>query len=87
MTKLFDLRPGWLSPAEADRLLIVLTTTLPWEQKQLTMYGKTHNVPRLTCWLGDAAYTFSGIRNEPHPWTPELADLRDRLAAHLPHRP
>lgn len=72
---------GWLGSDQADRLLDHLTATLPWEQQELRMYGRTVPVPRLTCWVGDAAYTYSGISNAPTPWTPELADLRDRLRA------
>lgn len=44
--------PGWLGRAQADALLTTLTATLAWEQKTITMYGKTTPVPRLTCWVG-----------------------------------
>jgi alkylated DNA repair dioxygenase AlkB len=45
-------------------------------------------MPRLTAWYADpgAAYTYSGLRNDPLPWTPELAELRDAVAARLDHR-
>lgn len=76
-----DHVPGWLDRDEADQLLAHLAASKPWEQQELRRYGRTVPVPRLTCWVGDAAYTYSGISNSPHPWTPELADLRDRLEA------
>jgi alkylated DNA repair dioxygenase AlkB len=38
-------------------------------------------MPRLTAWYGDAGatYTYSGLRNEPAPWTSTLRRLRDDL--------
>jgi alkylated DNA repair dioxygenase AlkB len=38
-------------------------------------------MPRLTAWYGEpnARYTYSGLVNEPRPWTPALRMLRDRL--------
>jgi alkylated DNA repair dioxygenase AlkB len=76
-----DYLPGWIPAGEAGRLLETLTASLPWQQTEITMYGKTHLTPRLVCWIGDFDYTYSGITNEGQPWTPELADLRDRLEA------
>lgn len=37
------------------------------------------NQPRLTCWFGDASYTYSGLTIQPDPWFPELTFLRDKL--------
>ncbi len=39
--------------------------------------------PRLTAWMGDHAYRYSGLANEPQPWPPTLATLRDRLSEEL----
>ena len=39
--------------------------------------------PRLTAWMGDHAYRYSGLTNEPQPWPPALATLRDRLSEEL----
>ncbi len=49
------------------------------------MFGRRIAIPRLTAWHGDpgAVYTYSGLRNEPRPWTPALAELRARLADRL----
>jgi alkylated DNA repair dioxygenase AlkB len=49
----------------------------------MVMFGRRVAFPRLTAWYGDpgAAYTYSGVRNEPLPWTPLLRELRDRAAA------
>ena len=74
-----DYLPGFLTEPEADALFTTLRDGLPWTQKQITMYGKTTDVPRLICWVGHVDYTFSGFNNAGQPWTPELEALRLRL--------
>ena len=78
-----DLRwdPHWLTPEQADRLHRTLADTVPWEVHRIRMFGKLVDSPRLSCWVGDpeATYRYSGVRFAPHPWTPELEALRDRL--------
>lgn len=71
--------PGWLDAVEADDLFATLTTSVPWEQKTIRMYGREVAVPRLTAWFGGAAYTYSGTTNAPRAWLPELEALRARL--------
>ncbi len=77
------LERAFLSPAEARAWLDRLQTALPWRQEQIQLYGRTHPVPRLSCWLGDAGvpYTYSGIRHDPTPWGP-VQPLLDRIQAH-----
>ena len=76
-----DYHPGWV--AEPDRLLDHLTEVIAWEQHEITLFGRTVPTPRLTAWMGDAAYAYSGVVNEPAPWPPALAGLRDRLNTEL----
>lgn len=77
-----------LLPAiDADALLTELTATLPWQQPHITLYGRSHPVPRLQSWHGDAdaGYRYSGLAMTPQPWTPALARLRDQVAAACGH--
>ena len=76
-----DYYPGWVD--DADRLLGVLEDQIAWEQHLLTLYGRTTPTPRLTAWMGDGAYRYSGIVNEPGPWPEVLANLRKRLRQEL----
>jgi alkylated DNA repair dioxygenase AlkB len=71
--------PYFLTPLESAALLQALLTETPWRQLEMQMYGRRVKTPRLTCWYGDAGavYTYSGIRNEPLPWTPSLSSLRE----------
>ncbi len=49
-----------------------------WREEEIILYGKVHNLPRLSAWYGDPAstYTYSGIFLNPNPWTPVLNELR-----------
>jgi alkylated DNA repair dioxygenase AlkB len=76
-----DFYPGWV--ADADRLFTVLQKEIAWEQHVLTLYGRTMPTPRLTAWMGDGVYRYSGIVNEPGPWPEALAALRERLRDQL----
>jgi alkylated DNA repair dioxygenase AlkB len=62
-------------------LLDALILETAWREESITLYGKTHLQPRLVAWYGDrdAAYRYSGRTYQPHPWTPRLAALRDRM--------
>jgi alkylated DNA repair dioxygenase AlkB len=74
--------PRALDPAQADALLGALLAQTAWTQEAFTLYGRHVPFPRLSAWYGDpgAVYTYSGIRNEPLPWTAALAALREHLA-------
>ena len=80
-----DFQPEWLGEGEAWALFEALRDGLPWERHRITVYGRTLDAPRLSCWVGDAdaAYVYSGARFVPHPWHPMLAALRDRLDREL----
>ncbi len=72
-------RPGWL--AEAPELLPRLSAEVPWKQETVTVWGRSHRVPRLTCWMGDAGavYRYSGLLLQPQAWTPLVSGLRQRV--------
>lgn len=72
----------WLDPDAASVLFDALHATLPWRVHQVRMFGRAVDAPRLSCWIGDpgAAYRYSGVRHEPHPWPDALRPLRERLS-------
>jgi alkylated DNA repair dioxygenase AlkB len=74
-------RVGWV--ADHERVFAELHEAIGWEQLDITMFGRTVPTPRLTAWMGEAAYSYSGLLNEPQPWPPTLAALRDRLGDEL----
>jgi alkylated DNA repair dioxygenase AlkB len=71
--------PAFFPTAEADRLLEQLVATTEWRQDAMKMFGEWKPLPRLTAWYGDAGarYVYSGIVNEPLPWTAALAEVKD----------
>lgn len=76
-----DYLPGWVD--DADRLFDRLHEEISWEQHEITLFGRTVPTPRLTAWMGDAAYRYSGIVNQPKPWPMALAAMRDGLRREL----
>jgi alkylated DNA repair dioxygenase AlkB len=70
-------RPGWLTAA--DEVMAELQSAIDWEQHEITLFGRTVPTPRLTAWMGDTSYAYSGVVNEPKPWPAALAEIRDRL--------
>lgn len=76
-----DYYPCWVD--DAGRLFEVLQDQITWEQHAVTLYGRTMPAPRLSAWIGDSAYRYSGIVHEPAPWLEPLAELRDRLRGEL----
>ncbi|WP_104037563.1 alpha-ketoglutarate-dependent dioxygenase AlkB family protein [Vibrio jasicida] len=73
--------PNFLNNLEADRYFSNLRSTLPWQQERITMFGRSVLQPRLQAWHGDVAYTYSGLTMSPHPWTPDLNELKARCEA------
>lgn len=65
----------------ADALEQIGFHNVRWKQDNLKMYGKSIPLPRLTAWYGDpgAAYTYSGIKSEPNPWTDGLLHIKGRI--------
>jgi alkylated DNA repair dioxygenase AlkB len=71
------------SDAESDAYLSALTSgaEIDWRQEKISLYGKAHNLPRLTAWYGDPdkSYTYSGIRVDAMPWTRSLLAIKARI--------
>jgi alkylated DNA repair dioxygenase AlkB len=65
-----DLRPGWISGADA--LFDRLARTVPWRAERRQMYEREVDVPRLSCFYGE---------DDPLP-DPVLDDARRALDAH-----
>lgn len=70
--------PFGLSNAE---LMACLVRDTAWRAETVTVCGKSHLQPRLTAWIGDAPYRYSGMTLAPTPWPPLLAALRDAVQA------
>jgi len=78
--RLHHWRP-WLTPQRADALERQLGAEVPWKQEAITLYGRRHLLPRLTCWMADpgCGYRYSGLDNVLEPWSPAAEQLRQAL--------
>lgn len=73
--------PGYCLSPDFERL----DQDIAWQQDQIKIFGRSIDLPRLTAWYGDAgaSYVYSGIRNDPKPWTETLSALRERFQTEL----
>ncbi|WP_067515497.1 alpha-ketoglutarate-dependent dioxygenase AlkB family protein [Endozoicomonas ascidiicola] len=77
-----------VSEFDADQLYHDLYASLPWQQDTISLYGKTHNVPRLQVWMGDPGrhYQYSGIHLESTPWHSAVQQIRRHIEKLSHHR-
>ena len=73
--------PGWIGPEQASALQEQLQADVPWKQEAIRLYGRTHALPRLTCWMADpgCGYRYSGLEQRIEPWHPAVLRLIDAL--------
>ncbi len=73
--------PSFFDWARANELFDQLKTAIPWQQDDITVFGKTHPQPRLTALFGNEGkqYSYSNIVMQPHPWTPLLVYIRNEV--------
>ena len=73
--------PGLFSTAEADLYFASLRKHVPWQQDDITIFGKTFAQPRLTALFGNnkKPYTYSNITMQPHEFNPDLLEIKKRI--------
>jgi len=73
--------PQFFNREDSYRLFQALQDNILWKQDEITLYGKKMPVPRLSALYGDEGltYTYSGILMKPHPWTPELLEIKRKI--------
>lgn len=97
MTDLFDSSEAELLPVADAKLVLWrqfdfgieqdllqgLIENTPWRLDHVTVWGKTYPQPRLVAWYGDDAlsYSYSGVDLTALPWTPALANIKDKVEA------
>ena len=77
-----ELLLDFIAKSEQLALFEALSRDVPWQQREIKMFGRAVLEPRETAWIGDpqAIYSYSGRVNEPAPWPRKLADMRTRVA-------
>lgn len=69
------------SAQTADDLYQLTVQECAWRSDNITLFGKTHAIPRLHAFYGDSGlrYHYSSITNEALAWTPALEKMRTEL--------
>jgi len=77
-----ELWTDFIVESEQAELFAALAGVVPWQQREIQMFGRSTLEPRETAWIGDpkAVYTYSGRINEPAPWPHVLQTLRERVS-------
>ena len=80
-TEQLQYHPLLFDSQEQSLLMNALQEEIPWKQEHIKLFGKTHPTPRLTAWHGDThcVYKYSGVVNQPFPWTPSLLTIKTRI--------
>lgn len=73
--------PNFLMELEAAELFEHLVKNTPWQQDEITLFGKTHLQPRLTAFYGtdNLSYSYSNIKMKAHSWTSHLLTLKNEV--------
>lgn len=73
--------PAFFDKKEADAIYNELVNTIPWQQDEITVFGKKHLQPRLTALFGNEGkpYSYSNIKMQPHPWNLLLQKLKTKI--------
>ena len=73
--------PNFFESDQANELFEKLKAEIPWQQDNITVFGKTHPQPRLTALFGNEGkpYSYSNIVMQPNSWNPLLLFIKNRI--------
>jgi alkylated DNA repair dioxygenase AlkB len=73
--------PNFFDANRAHELFEKLKNEIPWQQDNITVFGKTHPQPRLTALFGNEGkpYSYSNIVMQPNPWNPLLMFIKNEI--------
>ena len=73
--------PNFFDTEKSQMLYDKLLNEIPWQQDDITVFGKKHPQPRLTALFGNEGkpYSYSNIVMHPHKWNPILIFLKTKI--------
>ena len=73
--------PNFFDSNRANELFEKLKNEIPWQQDNITVFGKTHPQPRLTSLFGNEGkpYSYSNIVMQPNAWNPLLVFIKNEI--------
>jgi alkylated DNA repair dioxygenase AlkB len=83
----FIYYPNFLDQEKADLYFENLFQETPWQQDDITIFGKKIAQPRLTALYGNLGkpYSYSGITMHPIPWSPLVWLLKEEVETIAQH--
>ncbi|MDV6168247.1 alpha-ketoglutarate-dependent dioxygenase AlkB [Flavobacterium sp. DG1-102-2] len=73
------LYEGFFAKEESDAYYNTLLVSTNWKEADLTVYDKTHIIPRMIAWYEDKSNP--GANQNGQDWTPELSAIKKRVEA------
>eukprot|EP00112_Aurelia_sp_Birch-Aquarium-sp1_P024498 Seg779.5 transcript_id=Seg779.5/GoldUCD/mRNA.D3Y31 product="alpha-ketoglutarate-dependent dioxygenase alkB 3" protein_id=Seg779.5/GoldUCD/D3Y31 len=70
---------GFIDSSETKWMFEQLSAEVPWQEKEIMIFGKKMMQPRLIAWFGDFPYTYSRQTLNPFKWSPLLNILREKI--------
>ena len=73
--------PNFFENNRANEFFEKLKNEIPWQQDNITVFGKTHPQPRLTSLFGNEVkpYSYSNIVMQPNAWNPLLLFIKNEI--------
>lgn len=73
--------PNFFEAHRSNDFFEKLQREIPWQQDDITVYGKTHPQPRLTALFGNEGkpYSYSNIVMQPNAWNPLLMFIKNEI--------
>jgi len=77
----FEFYPTFFSNEEANLLFHKLLNETPWQQDEITIFGKKIAQPRLTCLYGNngKSYSYSGLIMQPNNWNTTTMYIKKKI--------
>lgn len=73
--------PSFIDEVRATQYFEIFRQTVPWQQDEIKVFGKTYAQPRLTALFGDPSkpYSYSNIIMQPNEFSEELLELKQKV--------
>lgn len=73
--------PNFINTAKANQYFKTFLKKTPWQEDDITIFGKTYKQPRLTALYGNNSkpYSYSNVTMHPYPFTPELLKIKSKI--------
>ncbi len=73
--------PEFFDLTKSNQIFETLLKETPWQQDDITVYGKKYQQPRLTALYGNEGkpYSYSNIVMQPHGWNSVLTMIKEEV--------